>query len=221
MASAPSAPFPESALADATRLYRAGGVLAYPTDTVYGLGGNPLDETVISAVYHLKDREPTMGLPVLGRDLTALRKVARIPAEFEGFLEEFWPGGFTAIFEKRSGVPVALTGNRDSVAVRVPAHEPLRDFLDRVGGLIIGTSANKSGHPECLTAAEVRQQFGDELEVVLPGPCGGERVSSTIVRLNFTPRRYHGDPDALDLFLIREGQVSWSRVKAALLALME
>lgn len=185
-------------LGSATRVLRGGGVVAYPTDTVYGLGGNALNSMTIVRIFEIKRRPRHMALPVLIGDINQLHTVARDVPEWARILaERFWPGGLTLVLPKKDCIPDILTARSDRVGIRVPAHS-IPVFLARSMGVpLIGTSANVSGMPNCRTAGEVRDQIDGEVDIIVDGGEVPGGVESTIVDSK------DGVP-----FIIREGAIA-------------
>ena len=176
---------------------RRGGVAAIPTDTIYGLAANALDERAVGRVFRLKRRPSGMALPLLIADAADLGRWARdVPDEARRLAERFWPGALTLVLRKSPDIPRAATGGLDTVALRVPAHDTPRSLARLLGCPVTGTSANRSGRPGLTDADEVRREFEGECCLVLDGRCDGG-VASTLVDLSgATPR------------ILRQGAVS-------------
>ena len=167
----------QDALAQAVAVLGRGGLVAFPTDTLYGLGADALNEAAVERVFQAKGRPDGMALPVLIGDLEQLETVVHpVPALAWRLAERFWPGALTLVAPRGPLVP-ALVGSRGwKVGVRLPDHPVPRELARRLGRPIIGTSANRSGGPEARTAAQVREQIGDRVDLVLdvgPAPGGG------------------------------------------------
>ena len=176
---------------------RRGGVAAIPTDTIYGLAANAIDESAVARVFRLKRRPEGMALPLLVADTADLDVWARdVPDEARRLAERFWPGALTLVLSKSPDIPPAATGGLDTVALRVPAHDTPRALARLLGCPVTGTSANRSGRPGLTDADEVRREFEGECCMVLDGRCAGG-VASTLVDLT------RGAPRVL-----REGAVS-------------
>ncbi len=164
-------------------ILKDGGVVAFPTDTVYGLGASIGINSAVERVYRVKERPRHMALPLLLANLSQLDNVARsVPPSARLLAENFWPGPLTLVLFKADSVPDIVTGGSKSVAVRIPAH-PIPTALARgVGTAIVGTSANLSGQPSALTAEEARAQLGDKVDLIIDGECPKGK-ESTIVDL--------------------------------------
>jgi L-threonylcarbamoyladenylate synthase len=163
-------------------IIRKGGVLAYPTDTVYGLGAGIYVEAAIERIFNIKQRPPKMALPILLGDVSQVHDMARyLPAYAWRLIDRFWPGGLTLVVYRTGAVKDVITGGGDTVAIRIPAH-PVPIALIKGSGLpIIGTSANISGRLAVLTAEDVRKQLDDKVDLIIdsiPAPTGKE---STVV----------------------------------------
>jgi L-threonylcarbamoyladenylate synthase len=165
-------------------ILKKGGVIAFPTDTVYGLGASMAIDSAVERVYRIKERPRQMALPLLLADLSQLEKIAiSIPASARLLAENFWPGPLTLVLLKSDAVPDIVTAGSETVAVRIAAH-PIPTALARgVGTAIVGTSANLSGQPSALSAEEARAQLGDRVELIIEGSCPGGK-ESTIVDLS-------------------------------------
>ncbi len=161
------------------QILKQGGVIAFPTDTVYGLGADAFNSNAVKRIYDIKKRPKHLPLPLLIGDIKQLDILAEPLSEIALFLvRRFWPGGLTLVVPKAAYLPGYL-GNT-SIAVRIPAHPVCLALIQAINNPIIGTSANISGRPSALTAGEVRQQLGNEVDLIIDGGrCpGGE---STVV----------------------------------------
>ena len=164
------------------RLLHQGGVIGYPTETVYGLGGNAEDSMVVDRIYRLKGRDHQQPFLVLVGDREALTDwIDTRPAYAEILMDHFWPGPLTLIFRASSRIPVTFTHGLEKVAVRISSDPVCRHLLDQFKKPLISTSANPSGKKAARSAQEVLDYFGDRIDLVLDG---GERTvhrPSTIV----------------------------------------
>ena len=169
-------------------ILKQGGVVAFPTDTVYGLGTGIGIESAVERVYRIKERPRHMALPLLLADLSQLDGVASsIPTYARLLAERFWPGPLTLVLLKADSISDIVSGGSETVAVRIPAH-PIPTALARgVGTAIIGTSANLSGQPSTLTAAEARTQLGDKVDLIIDGDCPGGKESAVVDLTGETP----------------------------------
>jgi L-threonylcarbamoyladenylate synthase len=162
-------------------ILKQGGVVAFPTDTVYGLGAGIGIDSAAEKVYRIKGRPRRMALPLLLADLVQLGEVASsIPASAHLLAERFWPGPLTLVLLKSDSVSDIVSGGNRTIAVRIPAH-PIPTALARgVGTAIIGTSANLSGQPSALTAEEARAQLRTKVDLIIEGDCPGGKESTIV-----------------------------------------
>jgi L-threonylcarbamoyladenylate synthase len=175
-------------LAHAVRLLRAGKVIAYPTDTVYGVGANGFDERAIEQLYIVKERPRDKAIPYLLADGADVSLVAReIPVAARLLAAKFWPGALTLVIPASARVPKILTAGGDSVAVRVPNHLTTRALIDAVGSPLATTSANLSGAPDPGSAAEVLAQLNGRIPFILDGGTTGGNLPSTVVDVTTDP----------------------------------
>lgn len=158
----------ERQVAQAVDILRQGGVVAYPTDTLYGLGANAFNEAAVERVFEIKGRPHGMPLPLLLADADALVQVAsEAPPLARVLAERFWPGALTLVIPRSPRVPELVSGRGWKVGVRVPDHPVPRELARRLGAPITGTSANKSGGPDPRTAEDVRKQLGETVDLVI------------------------------------------------------
>jgi L-threonylcarbamoyladenylate synthase len=157
----------------AARIVLAGGVIAYPTEAVYGIGCLPFDEDALLRVLAIKRRAARKGLIVVAATVGQLEPLAILPTgEIGREMRAFWPGPCTWIVPARPGVPELLTGGRPTIAVRVSDHPVVQRLCRRTGSALVSTSANFSGAAPARTALAVRRQLGARLDYVLAGELG-------------------------------------------------
>jgi L-threonylcarbamoyladenylate synthase len=170
-------------IAEAARCLAAGGLVAFPTETVYGLGADASDGAAIARLYAAKGRPAFNPLIAHVANAAAAQKLGRFDAAAERLAAAFWPGPLTLVLPKVEGCPVAdlATAGLDSIAVRVPAHPVAQEILRRFGGPIVAPSANRSGHVSPTTAAHVRADIGGRIDVIVDGGATPVGVESTIV----------------------------------------
>jgi len=164
---------------------KKGGIVAFPTDTVYGLGAGIGIARAVERVYRVKKRPRHMPLPLLLSDISRMEEVAgSVPKAARLLADRFLPGALTLVLAKSPALPESIAGGGRTVAVRIPNH-PIPIALARgLGTPIVGTSANLSGSPSALTADEVYAQLGDKVDLIIDGGrCPGGR-ESTIVDLS-------------------------------------
>ena len=165
-------------------------MVAFPTDTVYGLGACFDDIASVRKVYRLKRRPRKIGLPILIAEASQMKMVARdVPLVAWRLAEAFWPGALTMVLYKGESVSDVVTGGGETVALRVPNHPVTIALIRGAGKPIIGTSANLTGQPSALNAADVRHQFGDSIGLIIDGGMCRGGIESTIVDVTGeTPR---------------------------------
>lgn len=177
-----------AAIERAGRIIREGGLVAFPTETVYGLGGDALNPESARKIYAAKGRPSDNPLIVHIAELDALRGIASdVPEEAYLLAEKFWPGPLTMILKKTDAVPLATTGGLDTVAVRMPAHKVALAFIRAGGGYIAAPSANTSGRPSPTLASYVAEDMNGRIELILDGGPVGIGLESTIVDLTVNP----------------------------------
>lgn len=161
-------------LGGAYRALRAGGVIGYPTEAVWGLGCDPLNAHAVERVLEIKERSPHKGLILIASSVEQIQPfVTELPTARWLQVQHSWPGPVTWLMPASPRVPALVRGDSDRVAVRVTAH-PLASALCYVfGGAIVSTSANRSGHPPARSALQLRRQLGRDLDFILPGELGG------------------------------------------------
>ena len=190
------------AIREAASVVRRGGLVVYPTDTVYGLGANPLDERAVERVYLAKERSFSKPLPVLVASLEDAKRIAVLSERAERLARAFWPGPLTLVLEARPLLPCIVTACRRRVAVRMPNNRIALLLIEESGGLLIGTSANISGYPPPRTAAEAIRQLGGRVDLVLDA--GPTRLGSPSTVLDLS----EGTPRVLRRGPIREKDIA-------------
>lgn len=149
---------------------RAGGVVAYPTEAVFGLGCDPHDRAAFERLFALKQRPPTQGVLLIGADFAQVAPyidLAAMPAEALARAQASWPGPHTWIFPRAAGVPAWIAGGHAGIALRVTAHAPAAALCRAFGGALVSTSANRHGEPPARSAEEVQARFSDQLDAIL------------------------------------------------------
>jgi len=165
----------------AIKVLKEGGVVAFPTDTVYGIGGNAFIEQAVAKVYQIKQRPRHLALPLLISSKADLERVARVVPEVAWRLaERFLPGGLTLVLKKAAGVP-DIVAPGDTVAVRIPDHPIPIALIRGLGVPLIGTSANLSGGASPVTAQQVWAQLGNKVDIIVDGGRCRWGVESTVV----------------------------------------
>ena len=157
-----------AALKCAGRIIRIGGLVAFPTETVYGVGGNALDTKSVGKIYEAKGRASDNPLTINIADFEDIYYiVGDIPEEAKKLAKLLWPGPLTMIFKKKGTVPTAVTGRSDTVAVRIPANEIARAVIRAAGGYVAAPSANISGRPSPTKAEHVINDLGDRVDMII------------------------------------------------------
>jgi L-threonylcarbamoyladenylate synthase len=153
---------------------RDGGVLAYPTEGVYGLGCDPDNRVAFEKIFAMKRRPPEQGVLLIAADLEHVRDwIGEAPESAFARANAIWPGARTFIFPRSPRVPEWVAGGHAGIALRVTAHAPSAALCRAFGGPIVSTSANRHGEPPARSAADIRAIFGDEPDGVLDAPLGG------------------------------------------------
>ncbi len=204
----------DESIARAAELLRDGGVVAFPTETVYGLGADAMSEAAVARIFKIKGRPQDHPVIVHLASAAALAEWAReISAAAHALAEAFWPGPLTLILKRAAQVPDAVTGGQDTVGLRIPEHPVAQALLaafgrqgaePRLRGLA-APSANKFGHVSPTTAAHVRADLGDEVDLVLDGGASRVGIESTIVDVS-------GDAPAI----LRPGAISAQAIERVL-----
>ena len=170
------------AIQKAGEILKAGGLVAFPTETVYGLGGNALDPKASMKIYAAKGRPSDNPLIVHIADIDDLAKITtEIPDGARILAEKYWPGPLTMILPKADSVPKETTGGLDSVAVRFPSDRIAQELIRAAGGFVAAPSANTSGRPSPTMAEHVEEDLGDAIEMIIDGGQVGIGLESTIV----------------------------------------
>ncbi|MDR0491370.1 MAG: threonylcarbamoyl-AMP synthase [Oscillospiraceae bacterium] len=174
----------------AAEVFLRGGLVALPTETVYGLAGNGADADVVAKIYEIKGRPAIKPLSLLVADMNAARAVCdNIPEVAHRLAEAFWPGPLTLVLQKHSTVPDVVTAHGDTVGVRCPNHPIALEFLRLVGVPAAAPSANISGLPSPKSAKDVLDYFDGRIDCIIDGGICALGVESTIVDLSSNP--YH------------------------------
>jgi L-threonylcarbamoyladenylate synthase len=161
-----------------------GAVVAFPTDTVYGIGCRIDDEGAVRRLYEIKSRPLTEPLPILLADLGQLPDyVTTVPEIARTLIRQFWPGPLTLVLPRSPRVPALVAGGGPTVAVRLPRHPIPRALARGVGVPIVGTSANSHGRPTPVTAQHVLFDLGDRIDFVLDGGRTSLEIESTVIEV--------------------------------------
>ncbi len=167
----------------AATLLRAGGVLAYPTEGVFGLGCDPQDQHAFERLFALKQRPSTQGVLLIAADFAQVEAyidMSAVPAAVMQQVRQSWPGANTWVFPRTGAVPPWICGNHAGIALRVTAHAPAAALCRAFGAALVSTSANPHGQPPARAASTVAGYFGDRLDGLLDAPLGGQTSPTTI-----------------------------------------
>src|SRR5207249_8515839 len=181
----------KSSLRGAGEVVRSGGVIAFPTETFYGLGVDPFNIPAVQRLYDLKGRSPqTRPILVLIRSRHELQAlVSEITPAAERLIQACWPGPLTLVFRAAMAVPLVLTAGTGTIGVRLSAYPVVQQVLEVIGGPLTGTSANPTGQPPATTAAEVEHAFGADVDLIVNGGPTPGGLPSTVVEPTVSPRR--------------------------------
>lgn len=186
-----------TSLQEAIDILASGGVVGIPTDTVYGIAANALDEAAVDRVFNLKGREDTSPIPVLVGEVEDLHRYGReVPDEAIALADAFWPGQLTIVVAKSDIIPSVVSGGLDTVGLRVADHPVPRELVSALGAPITATSANISGTEALSSAKSVLEQLGTYLDMVFDGGELPASSPSTVVDATVSPPR-----------ILREGAV--------------
>ncbi|MGH9559314.1 MAG: L-threonylcarbamoyladenylate synthase [Bryobacteraceae bacterium] len=191
-------------LSEAARRIRKGGLVAFPTETVYGLGANALDAHAVAKIFELKGRPSTSPLIVHVASMEMARGIAaEWPRLAEDLAGRYWPGPLTMVVPKSAKIPDVVTAGLGTVGLRMPAHPIALKLIEAAGVPIAAPSANRFTHISPTTAQHVRDEFGDVVEVLDGGPCQ-VGIESTVISLT-----------GGKLILLRPGMISFAEIETA------
>lgn len=194
----------QKTLGQAADLLRSGGVVAFPTETYYGLAVDPFNQGALERLFQIKQRARNLPILVLVSGREQLYQVVdQIPPIYNRLIDTFWPGPLTLVCPARCTVPLQLTGNTGTVGVRWSPSETANQLIGAFGGPITATSANRSGFPAAVSAEEAARIFDGEVDLILNGGQTPGGSGSTLVGLR-----------GLSLRCLREGKIAFSVVQA-------
>lgn len=200
-----AAGFTDAQLAPAVAALRQGEVIAYPTDTLYGLGADPRDRRAVAALFAAKGRAEGHALPLIASDVAQVREVGVLSRHAERLASLFWPGPLTLVLQGVAQLADGVAARDSTVAVRVPDLAIARSLASQLAFPITATSANRSGEPATRYAADVATAFSKGIALLIDaGPTPGGTPSTIVDVTNDVPR------------LVREGAVAWNRVLESL-----
>jgi L-threonylcarbamoyladenylate synthase len=186
----------------AVAVLNKGGIVAFPTETYYGLAADPLNPLALNLLFSLKQRAMAKPILTLVDDRESLSSlVHEVPVIYSQLMEKFWPGPLTLIFQAKINLPTLLTAGTATIGVRQSSHPFARQLLRAFGRPVTATSANISGHDAAVDAYGVKAQFGNQIDMVFDGGKAPGVLGSTIVGL-----------DGSQLKLIREGVIPYEQI---------
>ncbi len=165
--------FTPDQIGQAAELLRTGGVLAYPTEAVFGLGCDPDNRTAFEKIFALKQRPPEQGVLLIAASFEQIENWIDAPADAIARAQATWPGAYTWVFPRSMRVPEWVAGGHNGIALRVTAHAAAAALCRAFGGPIVSTSANVHGQPPARSATECEAMFGSALDGILEGETGG------------------------------------------------
>ena len=196
-------PYDPSSIKQAAEIIVRGGLIAFRTDTFYGLGANPFYVAAVRRIKELKGREEAKPILILVSDRDQVtRFIDQFSLEFERLAGQFWPGPLTLIGAARSEVAGELTAGTGTIGVRLPADEDVRALVRACGGALTATSANPSSRPAAKTADEVAAYFPSGIDLIIDGGESGSDQPSTVL-----------DVSGGEVYLVREGAISMSDIR--------
>jgi L-threonylcarbamoyladenylate synthase len=188
----------------AARIVERGGLVIYPTETVYGLGCNPLNVEAVQRILDLKG-ERKKPLPILAASIDDADKIASISPNGKKLAAKFWPGPLTMVFPKKAALPDVVTFGWDSVGLRIPDSDVALHLIRLSGGLLVGSSANRSGEEPPRAVQEISGELEEMVDVVLDGGASAQGKPSTVADLSSEKLR-----------IVREGPISLKELLDAL-----
>jgi L-threonylcarbamoyladenylate synthase len=188
----------------------AGGIVALPTDTVYGLVAVAADTAAVARVYEVKARDSAQPMPVFVATVDQAELIAVVHDVARRLMRRFWPGALTIVLRKNPSYQTRAAAGGDTIAVRAPGDPLLRELASQLGPLT-GTSANIAGREECHTAEQVRAQFGDAVDLIVDAPADATGMPSTVVDCSEPGR----------VSVLREGAIGRDLIAEALVGVAE
>lgn len=175
----------EKAFKEAGETLRNGGIVAFATDTVYGLGAIYTDREAVRKIFRAKGRDEGKPLSILVSDITqAARLVEDIPSDAEKLMNAFWPGALTIILKKNDTVPIEVSAGGETVGIRMPANTAARMIIAAAGSPLAAPSANTSGKRSSVTAEDVKEDLDGKIDMIVDGGACSVGISSTVVDMS-------------------------------------
>lgn len=194
----------EDGLQLAGKIIRDGGVAVYPTETVYGIGCAPHDAESTKKILQIKERADKP-LPLICSSTEMVHKIVEMNPTAEKLAKKFWPGPLMLVLPKKMDYPVYVTFGKKTLGVRVPGNEVSRRLAELSGGVLVSTSANKSGQDPALTAQEAVNKLGRKIDVVVDGGPSTGQVPSTVLDLSGS-----------EMWIARSGPITGNMIMEAL-----
>lgn len=192
------------ALERASEIIQSGGMIAFPTDTVYGIGVSAFNEGAINKIYLVKERSKNKAIPILVGDPAQLSKITTPPGDLvKSIMDKFWPGALTLILQMLPDLPNNISSTQ-TIGVRIPNHNYTQELLLHTGPLAV-TSANLSGEKSALTATEVLENLGGKIDLILDGGKTPGGIASTVL-----------DCTKPEPVILRSGPISLDDIKSVL-----
>lgn len=173
----------DEAYSEIISLLHSGGVIAFPTDTAYGLGADPFNDTAVDRIFQVKGRPDTKAILLIVSSIEMAESVAEPPKVFYDLAKQFWPGPLTVILPAKKSLPINLTAGTATVGVRWPIADFATKLVNDLGTPVTATSANRSGLPAAITADEVRNQLDESVDALVDGGELPSRGGSTVLAL--------------------------------------
>lgn len=171
-------------LEEVVQTLKNNGVIIFPTETVYGIGGNALSNEVIDKVYNAKNRPRAKAVNIMVSNKNEIKKYAEITSNLEQkIIDEFLPGPLTIILKKKSNFGEYFTAGNDTIGVRIPEHKIVNSILNEIDFPIIAPSANISGEPSGVEATDIIKDFDGKVDAIIDGGKANQGLSSTIVKV--------------------------------------
>ena len=184
---------------------KKGKVVVYPTDTVYGIGCDPYNDSAVDMIFKIKGRMERKPLPLLCSSVKHASRIAKLNEQATKLAEQFWPGALTLVAELIDDrISSKITAGTNAIGVRVPNNQCALQLIDKCGGVLVGTSANRSGYSPAKSAEEVLETL-DEFDILLDGGKTSLGIESTVL-----------DVSAEKIALIREGYITLERIESVL-----
>ena len=189
-------------LNEAVKIISKGGIVAFPTESFYGLGVDATNSDAIKRLFRVKKRDPGLPILVFISSIEELPKYAvAIPSKAKKMGEKFWPGGLTMLFKSSPVFPSVLTAGKEKIGIRISGHPLVGALMKALSFPITGTSANISGSPPCVKAEQVKECLGNDLDLILDGGATQGKYPSTLLDVTTDPP-----------LMIREGIVKTEKI---------